>query len=645
MVVAKVLTRMVVPSRLYLMAAMRRHYTSISHKNLVSNNYDVRNLDHGLFQFPRPTFKQKVGYIISGVMALMALSMLLNSLLIPDVPRIDEAQPFSSLPEDESEYTFTPVQSGYNPEEYKREAAFIIVPLTLETGSVATDECYWVEPDEDGNGGGWTYALSMADPEELTMVDSNGHRITAAFSLEGSLRPEGEMNYPDCSSEWTRYVEGYGENNSANYHFSAFMLVEQNPERYQLLSIQEISRLDVTNTPQEVTQREDRGRWALLVLGIGGLLFMVCSEPSLKHDLRMIRKANRERAKDRTPEVGILGANGRELQHVGADGVVHGSAGLTRDASEDWLFGAPPLPTAYTNFFSPDGDGALIPEHPSNIGFAQPATITPYSLGGLIFAGSFILLAADLRARDGSLEHVSIGWTLTVLVTIVNLVWFYHAWRQFKLIRAVTDLPTSAVRSAAVGQVELVGQVRPSRAGTPEFNVNNRAIKGLAAWQWTSYRYVCTTDSEGNTSCSWEEVESKHGGTPFVVHDGSGGMIVDPSMWTNKKHQPKYGGLVATWQIGDLKWNVWGLGIGDPVYVLGDCVPRSHDHMEEWGRDESLASSLVMMVPSTDTGETSILQYGTELNLIANNRSIFEILVVPCVVFLFSIFMFVSYSP
>ena len=30
--------------------------------------------------------------------------------------------------------------------------------------------------------------------------------------------------------------------------------------------------------------------------------------------------------------------------------------------------------------------------------------------------------------------------------------------------------------------------------------VGGRTHKGLAAWQWKKYEYVCTTDSDGNTS-------------------------------------------------------------------------------------------------------------------------------------------------
>jgi hypothetical protein len=50
-------------------------------------------------------------------------------------------------------------------------------------------------------------------------------------------------------------------------------------------------------------------------------------------------------------------------------------------------------------------------------------------------------------------------------------------------------------------------------------------------------------------------------------------------------------------------------------------------------------------VPSTDTGDASVLHYGTEIDMIANNRSIFEILIVPMLVFLFGVFMFLNYTP
>jgi hypothetical protein len=58
-----------------------------------------------------------------------------------------------------------------------------------------------------------------------------------------------------------------------------------------------------------------------------------------------------------------------------------------------------------------------------------------------------------------------------------------------------------------------------------------------------------------------------------------------------------------------------------------------------------LPNALLTVVPSTDTGDASVLHYGTEIDMIANNRSIFEILIVPMLVFLFGVFMFLNYTP
>ena len=232
---------------------------------------------------------------------------------------------------------------------------------------------------------------------------------------------------------------------------------------------------------------------------------------------------------------------------------------------------------------------------------------------------------------------------MTVFVTVVNLLWFFTAWKQFKLNRLIRDLPTSPIRSVAVGQAELVGQVRPSIAGTPEFSVGGRTHKGFVCWQWKSYKYVCRTDSDGDTHCSWEHRETKSGGVPFMLHDGTGGMLIDPSLWVKKPvdHGPE----LDEWTRGDWKWKLNAFGIGDPVYILGDCVPRAQDHLQKWGTHETLAQALLTMVPTTDTGDASVLHYGTEMDVLAKNRSLFEIFIVPLFVFLLGIFMFINYTP
>ena len=58
-----------------------------------------------------------------------------------------------------------------------------------------------------------------------------------------------------------------------------------------------------------------------------------------------------------------------------------------------------------------------------------------------------------------------------------------------------------------------------------------------------------------------------------------------------------------------------------------------------------MAQALLTMVPTKGTGDQSSFHYGTELDVLSHNRSVFEILLVPLFVFLLSVFMFISYTP
>ena len=257
---------------------------------------ELKNLDQGVFCFPRPGPLHTLGYVLSAILFIVAAGLYSTSLYIPDVPRVDEAIVHASLETDPSSYEFVDVQGGYDEDEYASQAAFVIVPLELERGVVGYDSCTWTQ-DDDG-GGHWDYSLDMVASRGLIWTDSNGMSIPAHFSLMDSLSPEGEVHHPECNREWYRTIEGYGPNQEENRLFNVFMLVEQDPERYQLLSIVEVSDLHwAAEMPQEVTQREDKGRWALLLSGLGGFLFMVSTTPPLLHEVRTFRKAKRNPSK------------------------------------------------------------------------------------------------------------------------------------------------------------------------------------------------------------------------------------------------------------------------------------------------------------------------------------------------------------
>ena len=85
----------------------------------------------------------------------------------------------------------------------------------------------------------------------------------------------------------------------------------------------------------------------------------------------------------------------------------------------------------------------------------------------------------------------------------VGSVWAIVGYFQYKMQRQMADTPTSLVRSVAVGNPELVGQVRPSKAGVLRVVVDghpNRVIPNCVQFHW-SYEVKIRehyTDSEGN---------------------------------------------------------------------------------------------------------------------------------------------------
>jgi len=113
-------------------------------------------------------------------------------------------------------------------------------------------------------------------------------------------------------------------------------------------------------------------------------------------------------------------------------------------------------------------------------------------------------------------------WLLTLAVAVV--VGGAAALRSLKIARLIEDTPTSRVRSAAQGYVELAGRALPL-AGT-----RNLAPLTHRPCIWWRYRISRRTRRSGPKSPreSWETVASGSSGLPFLLDDGTGQCIVKP---------------------------------------------------------------------------------------------------------------------
>jgi hypothetical protein len=220
------------------------------------------------------------------------------------------------------------------------------------------------------------------------------------------------------------------------------------------------------------------------------------------------------------------------------------------------------------------------------------------------------------------------------VLILFTVIWTYNAWKKWKLMHNILDTPTSRVRSVAAGSVELVGQIRPAPSGTLAVAVggnSSQLVEGVVAYRWLEEELVCTTDKDGKKTCNWVPRRDENGSTDFILHDGTGGILVQPSTWKNVE----YGGQLYCWDRGNWRYTAWVLGAGDPIYCLGRAENRSNAEKEE-GLDGSIQSSHLVVRGNKDIGMQVHLRRGTELSIISGLRSTTESIVIPLIMLTFS---------
>ena len=101
----------------------------------------------------------------------------------------------------------------------------------------------------------------------------------------------------------------------------------------------------------------------------------------------------------------------------------------------------------------------------------------------------------------------------------------WYAFRWLHVARMIEDTPTSRVRSAAQGYVELAGRCRPLD-GT-----QNLAPLTQRPCVWWHYRVQQKVESgpSGKRRQAWRTVNSGRSGQPFLLDDGTGECIVQPA--------------------------------------------------------------------------------------------------------------------
>ena len=337
----------------------------------------------------------------------------------------------------------------------------------------------------------------------------------------------------------------------------------------------------------------------------------------------------------------------------------------------EWHFPAPSKHVwNWKNPYAEDKSGALLFEHPFMVGAPRAPLFTlrsVYFILGLVtliywgsvdvvmyhfetvyFVFSFLIDFTDSEALG---LIFGIGLLLFVVFWLVRFV--RHLISSVSNLQMI-DMQTSLVRSVAVGEAEMVGQVRPGPHAALKLFVDNdqrKSCENIVVYEWvredypedgplSDYHNVMIMAVVGifrffkriifelrkQFLTHSYETSRQSGGVPFMLHDGSGGIRVEPSQFKRISYQEP----VNVWDVGNTRWTLYALRLGDPVYVHAEVATRDEEETELEGFDGTVGHSMLKVVGHTDTpGQSLVLMQGTEYSQLAYSYSMMENLYVP----------------
>ena len=169
-----------------------------------------------------------------------------------------------------------------------------------------------------------------------------------------------------------------------------------------------------------------------------------------------------------------------------------------------------------------------------------------------------------LNATDGNF------WGLFIGAIIVSCVGFYFAFNFLKRARVIDDTPTSKIRSAAQGYVELVGRSK-AMDGPP-------ILSPLTNTVCTWYRYKAEETHDKHT----RTIESGTSDNLFYLLGPTGQCVIDPDdaivrptvkkVWYGSRnaHKSSFGSSVLSGLGSGYRYTEERMHDNDPLYAIGE---------------------------------------------------------------------------
>lgn len=157
---------------------------------------------------------------------------------------------------------------------------------------------------------------------------------------------------------------------------------------------------------------------------------------------------------------------------------------------------------------------------------------------------------------------------------------FWYAFKAWAKNRVIEDTPTSRVRSAAQGYVELSGRAMP-----PPNSETKAPLTGRPCTWW---RYKIEERRSSGRSRSWTTLQSATSETPFLLDDGTGQCLIDPrgaevfpgasDIWYGPSEWPQvripdgsgfFGRLADALVTDKYRYTEYRLQPQEPLYAIG----------------------------------------------------------------------------
>ena len=165
-------------------------------------------------------------------------------------------------------------------------------------------------------------------------------------------------------------------------------------------------------------------------------------------------------------------------------------------------------------------------------------------------------------------------WMVFALVVFLAIAGFIKAFKGLHRKRIIQDTPTSKIRSATQGYIELIGRSKLME-GPP-------IVAPLTGKPCVWYKYAIDEARGHAKGWSWRTIEDRESEELFLLEDDTGGCVIDPEgadvtttvkqVWYGKERRP--GAYSAPKRFSGIymrrfRYTEYRLNTGDVLYAIG----------------------------------------------------------------------------